>query len=79
MKVFFQYIDDKTDLLSPDSGTATPLSLEELELPEKIFKAVVKTLEERNGILPVSARMFREWKVGILNRFERGKNGENGT
>ncbi|RJE19502.1 hypothetical protein PHISCL_08164 [Aspergillus sclerotialis] len=74
MKVFFQYINDTANLLGSGSGTATPLSLEELEFPEKIFNAVVSTLEERNGMLPIRTRIFREWKVGILNRFERGRN-----
>lgn len=71
MKVFIQVVNSVERLLSPESGTATPLSVEELELPETIFKAVVNILEERNGILPISARIFREWKVSILNNYER--------
>lgn len=71
MKVFFQDVPDIEALLSPGPGKATSLSLEELELPPKMFHALSDALVGRNSMLPLSAREFREWRVGLLNRFER--------
>lgn len=71
MKILYQETSNTEDLLSPENGKPSSLSLEELELPSDIYKSVYQTLGERNAMLPVSARRFREWKVGILERFER--------
>jgi len=71
MKILFQETSTVEDLLSPENGKPSSLSLEELELPRNIYKSVYQTLVERNAMLPVSARGFREWRVGILERFER--------
>ncbi|PWY92688.1 hypothetical protein BO70DRAFT_392075 [Aspergillus heteromorphus CBS 117.55] len=71
MKVFFQRLDDADATLHPDRGKASSLSLEELKLPTASFAALTAALDGSNAMLPVSAREFREWKVGILHRFER--------
>lgn len=71
--MFFQDVPDIDALLGSEQGKVTPLSVEELEVPQKIFEAVSSTLLQRNMMLPVSARWFREWRVGLLHRFERGK------
>lgn len=71
MKVLFQKTGNIEELLNPENGKASSLSLEELELPDSIFKRLYYVLAERNAMLPVSAREFREWRVGILDRFER--------
>lgn len=71
MKVLFQDVPDVEELLSPGPGKVTSLSLEELELPAKMLNAVSDMLVGRNNMLPLSARGFREWRVGLLNRFER--------
>lgn len=72
MKVLFQEVPDIAAILNPDSGKLSSLSLEELELPAGIFSALREALEGSNGMLPRSARWFREWRVGVLGRFERG-------
>lgn len=71
MKVFYQDVSDVEDLLNPGPGKASSLSVEELELPSKMYHAVSNTLMDRTSLLPQSAREFREWKVGLLDRFER--------
>ncbi|PYH93784.1 hypothetical protein BO71DRAFT_326879 [Aspergillus ellipticus CBS 707.79] len=71
MKVFFQFLVDVDETLHPEPGKASPLSLEELKLPPASYSAFAAALDQSNAMLPVSAREFREWKVGILHRFER--------
>lgn len=46
------------------------LSVEELRLPEPAFVALKEALRECGEWLPASARVFKEWKVGFLERFE---------
>lgn len=71
MKILYQPAPNTEALLQPESGKASSLSLEELQLPANIFAAVEQALGDSNCLLPVSARGFREWNVGVLNRFER--------
>lgn len=59
-------------MLHPEQGVPSSLSLEELRLPASVFEAVRDVLRERNDMLPASAREFREWRVSVLHRFERG-------
>ncbi|KAL1961794.1 hypothetical protein VTN77DRAFT_1044 [Rasamsonia byssochlamydoides] len=73
LKVFYQDVTDVERLLEPEKGRPAPISLEELFLPMNIFTEVVDALRRSNGILPMSARVFREWNVGFLSRFERGQ------
>ncbi|RAL10820.1 HECT-type E3 ubiquitin transferase [Aspergillus homomorphus CBS 101889] len=72
VKVFFQTLDDVEQTLHPEVGKpSTTLALEELRLPAETYGALKDVLEERNAMLPESAREFREWRVGILHRLER--------
>lgn len=71
MKVLFQEVPNIVAMLNPDSGKMSSLSLEELVLPAGIFSALRGALEVSNKMLPGSARWFREWKVGVLGRYER--------
>ncbi|KKK12131.1 hypothetical protein AOCH_000700 [Aspergillus ochraceoroseus] len=73
MKVFFQSISNAEEVLHPEPGKASSLSLEELRLPLSDFTSLSDTLEASNAMLPLSARLFQEWRVGILHRFERSK------
>ncbi|KAJ5336855.1 hypothetical protein MYU51_006053 [Penicillium brevicompactum] len=72
MKVFFQDTADVDGLLHPEIGNPSPLSVEEVELPSMVFEAMEKALRDSNAMLPVSARKFQEWQVGLLSRFNRG-------
>ncbi|RAK91884.1 hypothetical protein BO79DRAFT_189703 [Aspergillus costaricaensis CBS 115574] len=73
MKVFYQHIDNVEEVLHPEAGKGNQsLAIEEVRLPgEDAYRELVEVLEERNRMLPASARVFREWRVGLLWRFER--------
>lgn len=71
MKVFFQSVDDVDAVLHPEHGKISSLSLEELRLTSGVFLAMTTALLSSNYMLPGSGRTFREWQVGILNRFDR--------
>ncbi|BDD63502.1 hypothetical protein MAP00_008383 [Monascus purpureus] len=77
MKVFYQDVPDVEALLYPERdgrepGTSSsPFSLDELELPSQTFVEISRVLTGSSGMLPLSARRFREWRVGLLGRFER--------
>ncbi|KAJ5215224.1 uncharacterized protein N7498_001631 [Penicillium cinerascens] len=73
MKVFYQEKEDVDKLLAPEIGQPSPLSVEELELPSMIFQALSDTLHRSSQMLPISARKFNEWQVGLLSRFSREK------
>lgn len=45
------------------------LSVEELRLPATAFNAFKAALEEGREWLPESARRFKEWDVGLVERF----------
>ncbi|RHZ71536.1 hypothetical protein CDV55_108562 [Aspergillus turcosus] len=70
MKVLFQEIGDVDGILNPSLGSSS-LSLEEVRVPESVYEAVEADLKARNEMLPASARVFREWRVGALHWFER--------
>lgn len=42
MKVFFQDTANVDDLLHPEIGNPSPLSVEEVELPSMVFEAMEK-------------------------------------
>lgn len=71
MKVLFQKREDIEQLLHPEAGKITPLSVEELELPSMIYQALFNALHDSNQMLPSTARTFNEWQVGLLSRFSR--------
>lgn len=71
MKVLFQKREDVELLLHPETGKITPLSVEELELPSMIYQALFDALHGSNQMLPLTARKFNEWHVGLLSRFSR--------
>lgn len=71
MKVLYQTTEDVDSILNRDMGRPSPLSLEELELPSMIFQALSTALTHSNQMLPLSARRFNEWTVGLLDRYSR--------
>jgi ubiquitin-protein ligase E3 D len=71
MKVLYQNVSDVEGILEPDNGAPAPLSLEELFLPENIYDELARSLAYSNNLLPVSARIFREWNVALLERLEK--------
>ncbi|PLB52637.1 hypothetical protein P170DRAFT_350937 [Aspergillus steynii IBT 23096] len=73
MKVLFQTVADVDEMLHPERGKASSLSLDELRLPSYVFSAVSEALESGSKMLPGSARSFREWRVAVMHRFDRLK------
>lgn len=41
---------------------------QEINLPSTALGEVVHLLDESNMLLPVSERVFKEWKVGLLSK-----------
>ncbi|OAX83825.1 hypothetical protein ACJ72_01804 [Emergomyces africanus] len=70
MKIFYQEVPDIQSILNPAQGAPSPTALEDLSLPLNIYAGVKQALERSGEILPVSARLFRDWRVGLLSRFE---------
>ena len=66
MKVLYQDIENARDLLEKST------SLEELPLPAHILESVLHSLRESTALLPLSARKFQSWTVGLLARFDSG-------
>ncbi|KAJ5116435.1 hypothetical protein N7456_000783 [Penicillium angulare] len=71
MKVFFQTTEDIDSILTRDTDLSSPLSMEELELPPMVLQTLTNALLKSHGMLPLSARTFTEWKIGLLNRYSR--------
>lgn len=44
----------------------------EINLPEHALGEVIRHLDDSNTLLPPTERVFKEWKVGLLTRWERG-------
>jgi len=55
---------DMLKLLDSDS-----LTFEEILLPTEVMKEIADTLSQSTASLPPSAKKFREWNVGFLERF----------
>ena len=66
MKIFYQSLDDAQKLLDEQSS-----SIEELYLPSPILEEFKTTLKQSTTLLPQSARTFKEWSVGLLDRYRR--------
>jgi hypothetical protein len=73
MKVLYQELANVEKILEPEMGTAVPLSLEELFLPATIYGELIESLKQSTGVLPVSARIFREWNVAFLSRYDQSR------
>ena len=71
MKVLYQNVTDVEGILEPENGVPIPLSLEELFLPENIYDELLLSLQRSNQLIPISARVFREWNVALLERLEK--------
>ncbi|KAH7060808.1 ubiquitin-conjugating enzyme E2-binding protein [Macrophomina phaseolina] len=68
MKVLWKPAPAPTTPPAIEAGGAS-LSVEELRLPATAFNAFKAALEEGREWLPESARRFKEWDVGLVERF----------
>lgn len=66
MKVFWQYLS----LESGRSDGSQNLSVEDLHFPAHVVEELKGCLEESQSLLPVQARKFQGWQVGLLARFD---------
>lgn len=68
MKVFYE---EKTwRPLQP--GEPEIASIEDVEFPEELFEELGIALERSQRVLPPTARKFKGWEVGLLQRFDGG-------
>lgn len=67
MKIFYKLIvsSSEAEELMAKEG------VEEVLLPQEAIVEMREALVESKKWLPPSARSFREWDVGLLERFER--------
>jgi len=68
-KIFYRPISDQecANMLGKAS-----MSVEEVQLPTEVMTNLVETLWRSTIAIPESARKFREWDVGFLERFVEG-------
>ncbi|KAF9699603.1 hypothetical protein EKO04_002519 [Ascochyta lentis] len=52
----------------PESAT-----IEDVEFPRELYGELEKSLDESQAVLPVTARKFQGWDVGLLERFDVGE------
>jgi hypothetical protein len=61
MKVFYQ--------LSSSTEEQTSFSVEEVRFPGFVFAELKRALVESGALMPEAARVFKTWRVGLLERF----------
>ncbi|KAF2270454.1 hypothetical protein CC78DRAFT_528227 [Lojkania enalia] len=69
MKVFYQ----EKNWMSSKDGAQESSSVEEVAFPREFFEELRRGLREGGSLLPVGARWFQGWKVGLLERFDVGE------
>lgn len=73
-KIFYQPLPaDETPAFFLDANSTTHEELY-LSSPEELAE-LRATLEKSNAMLPASAKAFQDWKVGLLNRYEKVPSG----
>ncbi|KAL7786178.1 ubiquitin-conjugating enzyme E2-binding protein [Trichoderma ceciliae] len=67
IKVLYQDIDVEQGNKLVDSMTS---GVQEISFPAAAIKAARQILQESNSLMPVSERLFQQWHVGLLERWE---------
>jgi hypothetical protein len=68
-KIFYRPISDKECAAMLEGAS---MSVEEVQLPTDVMTDLADTLRRSTIAIPESARKFREWNVGFLERFVEG-------
>jgi ubiquitin-protein ligase E3 D len=68
-KIFYRPISDKECAAMLEGAS---MSVEEIQLPTEVMTDLMDTLRRSTIAIPESARKFREWDVGFLERFVEG-------
>jgi len=66
MKVFYE----KKTWRPLQPGEPESASIEDVEFPEELFEELSTALERSQRVLPPTARKWKGWEVGLLQRFE---------
>lgn len=64
MKIFYNTVTNPSKILENQSN-----KIEELQLPSHALKTLQADLQTSTNILPQSARVHREWTIGLLDRW----------
>ncbi|KAI1622402.1 ubiquitin-conjugating enzyme E2-binding protein [Exophiala viscosa] len=72
MKVFYKTLDEEPGKFLETSGAA---AYEELVVPAEDYEEFTTTLRESTDVLPQAARLFQDWNVGLLDRWEKKASG----
>lgn len=67
IKVLYQDIDTEQGDKLVESMTS---GVQEISFPAAAIKAARQILRESNSLMPVSERLFQQWHVGLLERWE---------
>lgn len=67
IKVLYQDIDAEEGNKLVDSMTS---GVQEISFPATAMKAARQILQESNDLMPASERLFQQWHVGLLERWE---------
>lgn len=63
MKLYYKTLPNPEELLEQQSS-----KIDELQLPIEVFQTLRSDLESSTQLLPVPARKFQDWVVGLLER-----------
>lgn len=63
MKLYYKTVPNPEELLEQQSS-----KIDELQLPMEVFQTLRSDLESSTQLLPVPARKFQDWVVGLLER-----------
>jgi hypothetical protein len=67
IKVLYQDIDAEEGNKLVDSMTS---GVQEISFPAPAIRAARQVLQESNNLMPASERLFQQWHVGLLERWE---------
>ena len=68
MKVFYKH----ETWAPPQPGEPEKADVEEVVFPKGLFEELDRVLKVSQRVLPVGARKFQGWEVGLLERFDVG-------
>jgi hypothetical protein len=72
MKVFYKRREWRE--LKP--GEREEVGVEDVVFPAGLYRELERGLEEGKNVLPVNARVFQGWHVGLLERFDVDEGGD---
>lgn len=63
MKLYYNTVQNPEELLEQQSS-----KIDELQLPTEVFQTLQSDIKSSTQLLPVPARKFQDWDVGLLER-----------